>query len=484
MVDGLKRALTMVALVSAVLAGCGRDARPPRKRQLAALPADFRRGSLVVSEEGEHWAFILPTPVGERVVTAGDQEEPFAQVFRVWIAPRTGRVAYWVRRAPTAGGGIALVADGTLVRSGFGKPGRMVFSPDGTRWAIVNGMPSTGNGDTLQRGPVVVLADGKELARADDASMPAFSPDGKHLAYLVQRSDGRVALVVDGTEQEPYEDAENPCTLVAKTSDVGPNLPPQFSVNYLSDGSLLVLTQDRDGWAVFRDRTRLASYPGSRPKSASANVLALGSACGSTGMIVPDSIAVAAEAPVAAWWERLPGDTERWRVVANGQPVDDTVCGAFWDDPTPEISADGKHVAYPCRAADSRFPDQIFVVADGHRYGPYKDVWSMAFSSDTQHLAYDASEATAEQAWQLYVDGTAFPRHVYALWRPRFSPTNTWVAWAALPAFGAKGVVGVNRRQFTAFDDVLWGPTFSGPDAVSWIIRRGKRLIRLDFALR
>ena len=473
----------MVALASAALVGC-RDVRPLRKRHLALLPADFRRGSLVVSEEGEHWAFVLPTREGERVVTRAGEQEPFPQVYRLWIAPKTGRVAYWVRQGVARAGGVGLMADGTLVSSGFAQPGRMVFSKDGTRWATVNGTPSTGSADTLQRGPVVVLADGRELGRASDASMPAFSPDGKHLAYLVERPDGKVALVVDGVEHEPYKDADNSCTLVAKTSEVGPNLPPQFSVAYLSDGSLLVVAQDRDGWAVFRDRTRLASYPGSRPKARSATQLALGGACAAAAMIVPDSIALAAEAPAAAWWERLPGDAERWRVVVNGQPLDDTVCGGYWDDPTPEISADGKHLAYPCRSADPRFPDRVFVVVDAHRYGPYRDVWSITFSSDAQHLAYDASDGETELPWQLYLDGIPFPRRVHALWRPRISASNTLVAWEALPAFGAKGILGVNERRFTSFDDVLWGPTFSGPDVASWVIRHHKRVTRIDLPVR
>jgi len=422
-------------------------------------------------------------------VTPAGAQAPFAHVLRLRLAPRTGTAVYWVREGSPSAGGIGVVADGTLAGAGLAQPGRIVFSRDGSRWAAVGGTPPTGTGEAVQRGPTVVFADGREVGRAVDVSFPTFSSDGKHLAYLAERDDTRIALMVDGVEQRVYEDADNPCTLVSKVSDVGPNLPPQFSVDYLSDGSLLVVTEDRDGWAVFRDGTRLASYPGSRPKSRTATQLFFGGECASAAMLVPDSVAIAAQAPVAAWWERVPGETERWRVVVDGKPVDDTVCGGYWDDPTPEISADGKHVAYPCRSADPLFPDRISIVADGgRRWGPYHDVWSMAFSDDGQHLAWDAvayggGAGDPDRQWQLWLDGVAFPRHVNALWHPRLSTDSRWVAWAALPAYGARGILGVNRRQLGGFDDLLWGPTFIRPDAVSWIVRHGRRITRLEFPL-
>src|SRR5262249_56333515 len=95
--------------------------------------------------------------------------------------------------------------------------------------------------------------------------------------------------------------------------------------------------------------------------------------------IVASSIVSADDAPVAVWWERMPGAELRWRVVRDGQAIDGMICSSYWDTQPPVVTADGAHVAYVCPTPiETEVPlGRRWVVLDGRRFGPYIESWTL-----------------------------------------------------------------------------------------------------------
>jgi hypothetical protein len=185
------------------------------------------------------------------------------------------------------------------------------------------------------------------------------------------------------------------------------------------------MTQDEEGWGIYRDGRRMASYPASL---LAARPYMLDS-CATATAIAAWSFVTAEQAPVAAWWERLEGSEERWRVVVDAKPVDDVVCDKPWLKQPPELSADGRHVAYACPV--TRPLARVLLVADGRRHGPYLDVWGYAWSDDGAHVVYggaaeDAPPArlgtTTSMAWHV-------PSRSFSVWRPRVEAGTGRLAW-------------------------------------------------------
>ncbi len=298
----------------------------------------------------------------------------------------------------------------------------------------------------------MLFVDGAEHGRHRDASLPSFSPDARHVAYLTEHDDRRVALVVDGRETTTFDAPEAECGRAAKRAAPHPDLPGRHQVQYLADGSLLVMTRDRDGWGVYRDRERLASYAASDWEGGVTE-------CKDAASFHPVGVRTAEGAPVAVWWERSAGENERWRVVRNGQPIDEVVCDGFWRAQPPELSRDGSHSAYACAARDLGGEGDVFVIKDGARYGPYKELWGIALSQDGTHVAYGATVGGGERPWSFYVDGKKVRGAGYeAVWRPRLAKDGVTLAWEARLSREGRGILGVNERVVGSFDEVLWGP--------------------------
>jgi hypothetical protein len=338
-------------------------------------------------------------------------------------------------------------------------------------------MPERSEGSEKVRGPVVVLADGVELGRYPDAAIPAFSPSGS-LAYLVESEGSRIALIVDGQERRVYDPPRSKCAVAIKRNPVGPNLQPQFRLEYLADGSLLVLAQDEEGWAMYRDDTRVASYPASHGTTGSVP-FGFGDPCANARAFAPSWLGIASGTPVVAWWERLEGSEDRWRVVVDGKPVDEHLCGRFWGGHPPELSADGRHVMYPCAPLGETAEGPGSLILDGREFGPYQGIWGQALSQDGRHVTYGASDGSPERPWSIYVDDKAIAGPFPGVWRPRLDPTAQHVAWQADGGGDQRGILGVDGRRVASFDDILWGPEFGPDGTASWVIRRGRKVTRL-----
>jgi hypothetical protein len=393
---------------------------------------------------------------------------------------------------PTATG-LVVVDEGVDVQTPVARPPKVVFSENGLHWALAGGIAlgdpfavdAAGKPLPPTRGPVVVLHDGREVGRHGDTSYPALDAGGARIAYLA-RDDGQVRLIVDGQASAAYHTRPGSAPPTIGEHVVGPTMHARYSVRFLSDGSLLSVADHADGWAVRHDARELATYAWATEPFASGAAPATPEGLEGRAAFIPASITAARGAPVALWWERPAGDATQWRVVRGGQPVDTIPCPRPWETERPVISPDGEHAAYVCAwpepapEGDLTPRETMWVVHDGRRLGPYPMVWGVALSPDGRHVAYAASDGAVPQAhWRYHRDGLPFGPEFLETWSARFGPDGRRLAWEA------RGADGVTRLYFddvpiARFDEVLWGPSFLGADAVGWVVGRDDRLWRVE----
>ena len=464
--------LSVAALATALLvAGCGPAAEPleVRKTRIARLPPTWRRASIHVSADGRHATFAMRSPGGYAVVGPTGPGPTYSDVSAPLFGVTGTRVHYWATVETGGQKRVLIVVDGNTYSTDLVAPGQFAYAKDGLRWGALGYAQAIGDAPRQ----AVVFVDGREAGRYAAASLPAFSRDGKHVAWITRDGGGRRALVVDGAETRQFDD------VAAPLPTPGPATPfeRQHVVRFLDDGRLLIVTQDRDGWAVLRDGERLASY-GQSAVEGGALVMA-GEA--TTSAIMPASLVTAANAAVAFWWERLAGADERWRVVRDGIPVNGMHCASPSTIQTPVLTADGRHVAYACATAgEPAWPTgRRWVVLDGQQFGLYAEAWTLGIADDGTRVAYGAADAFPPRRWRIYANGERRTALYQVVWRPRFTPDARRVLWAAGPQEG-RGALGVDGQIVTRFDDVLYGPEVADPDWMAWVIRRGRSISRLE----
>ena len=424
-------------------------------------------------------------PEGERVITRRGPGVRHAHIARPRFAPKSNKLIYWAKD-PTADGGdrIFIVTPDGALATDIAEPGPLTFSEDGSRWGTTSPVRAVIPGEFDEEGAprfrtiATVIIDGVNMGHWARASVPQFSADGKHAAYLYEDADGRGAVLVDGVRRWPIAALEGPCAPSAVT-DNG-TVFSLLSTRYLTNGKLLALVRHADGFTLYLDDERLASYPTTALEGGAGFVVAPTEECRTSSAIAPRSFRTAEHGPAAAWWERVPGPAAQWHVVRNGVAVDDVVCSRPWADEPPQISSDGRAVAYGCVMEHSDKPDTVDVVTPGgQRHGPYHAIWGVSFSDDATRVAWGASDGSAKRAWSIIVDGEPVVQGFPTVYRPRFTPDGKHVVWQAQRSSNGRSVVGFDTRRLASFDEVYWGPEFPTRDRVSWVVRRGARVVRI-----
>lgn len=472
--------LTALAMLTIVAVGCDRGAPPPRKTVLTRVPRTYAIGSSAVSNDMSVFAYPRRGAAGYQVVMGDAKGPPWDAIHIRSFAPGTHRLFYWA----TSGERNVLMADGAEVPIGRSRHEYLVFDRAGAHWAVVAASPDAASPDE----GIIVIADGAVRGRHRDASAPALSPDGAHVAWIaLEPTEGeqtQMRLLVDGAVRRAADVTSGPCIPPVRPMTEGAQLPAEARVAYLTDGRLVALMRDGDGWAVVRDGQPLAHFAKNVPIQLGTPVFAVeNETCRTSATIVAGSLVVAQDAPVVAWWERVAGPDERWRVVLDGEASGPTTCVKPWEGQAPVLSLDGRVVAYPCYTRYDERGQDVYVVAGDRRYGPYAEIYGVTLSDDGAHVAYAATDAPGGM-WTMYRDGVPYRRTYYSVWRPRFDPSGDHLAWEAQYAVNEWPILVLDGRQMGSFQELVDGPTYPDDDHVSWVVGRTHKFARITFPLR
>ena len=145
----------------------------------ATTVRDFApRVATVPAWSGDGAAVVLAGPGGAEVLASG----------RAPVAAKAGAAAAAVR--PAGDGLVRVGPDGATAPIRLPVEGpvlRVAASPDGARLAV----------EVMGQGIVLVDADGRNAVFLGRGEAPAWSPDGRHVAYSVMEDDGHTVLGAD-----------------------------------------------------------------------------------------------------------------------------------------------------------------------------------------------------------------------------------------------------------------------------------------------
>jgi hypothetical protein len=484
--------------------GGGDDRFHVRSERIGYLGAGYKPRSLVVSRDHEHLAWIDERKKGCRVVVDRKEGPLFAQCADPRFSPDATTLLYWAAAEITDPPTVRLVANGKPSEIVLADNGPTRFSRTGGAWAAVapariespspeataeeKRSPETPPQDaaaTAESPPHRVIAfDARgSLGEHADATPPALSPDGAHVAYIAADEEGRQNLIVDGQVKRTFAPPDVKYLPSIKQTKPGPNLEPETTVQYLADGTLVGVALDRDGWTVFHGDDVWATYPVVRgPPNAGVQILSPDMV--TSRALLAGSLVFAEAAPTACWWERREGDADAWLVVCNGKPVDQEVCEAYSVDVPISVSSDGRTAAYACRqtppsAAPENVPRNLWVVLQGKKVGPYRFVWGIELSADGSHHAYAASDELGE-SWFYMVDGKRYDGPWEQAFPPKLSPDGTSVVWAASQEEDGPRVDLVFDGTTVARAEIVMAPpVFHGNREVQWAVKRGRSVRRV-----
>jgi len=439
--------------------------------EVATLPIEYAKGSLILSPDGKHYAFVVGSSGSQRIVCDGVRSQEFNSC-SLPVFSSAGKLFFWGLQD----GKVVLSAEGRIIPTSLAGEGAIVFSRDGMRWAAFGAELEKQNGNTFTPGKVVMFIDGVEIGKNIDISYPNFSRDGKRVAWLALDADENISLIVDGKVSTVFKKPTVECSFIMRASIRGPNMHLQSSAQYMDNGELVTLVRDVNGWTVYKADKAISSY-GMVVWGGGGYTAHLLTFDGSdtSAAVQARSLVIAENAPVAAWWERPRGKDILWRVVVDGKPADSITCPYFWSAQPPILSRDGKHIAYAAdfASAESEKSD-VYAVIDGVKYGPYANVWGICFSDDAKHFAYAASDG---KAWSYYLDGKPFAHKYSSVYRPVLSVNGAHIAWRATR--DEKEVLAVNGEEVGITEEVLWGPDMQDSGVTMWVVHEGTKVFKV-----
>lgn len=304
-----------------------------------------------------------------------------------------------------------------------------------------------------------VVANGQESPAYDEVRWPAYSKDGKHLAYAVRQVD-KWSVVLDGKAGPHFDRVEPP--VLSSAGDVLTYVAERGGKQHVVVNQQLGAAYENIGWYDF---ITLEPKAAAMVKSGGKWSVIVGNRMQpGFDYIREDSFRLSREGNRIAYIANsggsltAPGNdgprtaaTPRWNggqwfVVVDGKP------GARFDEvrATRLWSADGAHIAYAARRGD-----RWFIVADDKEYGPYTSVAAPVHSSDGKRLAYAARTG---DRWQAIVDGVAGAAYDAIVRWPVFTNDGATVAYVAHRA--AEEFVVVNEKPMPSYDQVM-APVFS-----------------------
>jgi len=249
---------------------------------------------------------------------------------------------------PALGGGERRVATLDLRGAQQRTRGNLAWTPDG-QWIAVGGRPSheTSTGIWLiglESGERRRLTEVGDLDAGD--TIPAFSPDGRYVAFIRARQSASNAVYVLALSAS--------LTPVGPPSRVTADSPNIVGLAWSPDGGTLVFSSGSHN--AFARLQRIAFTPTQSPQPAQPEVLPFGEQATAVTISRTGRLVYSAQSRDAALW-KLP------LTASNGTLVPVPVASSTYDELTPDYSPDGKRLAF---ASNRSGAEEIWIAeADG-----------------------------------------------------------------------------------------------------------------------
>jgi hypothetical protein len=364
---------------------------------LGKVPLTGDPRSIVVSDDGQHIAFVVRRGLKSTVWHDGAEGTPYQRISRIMFSPVRAHLAYIASKSADSE---VVVLDGKeLATHPSISTNSLRFSPDGKRIAYVFAAPTNRavtipplfrmlDGQLTKVGaftPLSVVVDGQPGREYRGISPELlFSPDSKHLAYSVElapaanRTVGLECIVLDGVESDYYDG------FLEGT--------PVFS----TDSQRFAFAARRDGkWYTVLDGKQGQAYD-TIPSSSLA--------------FSPDSQRLVYRA------ER---EGKRFLVVAGEE-----ISPAGKDDFShPIFSPDSQRMAIHVTRAQK----ELWLI-DNHAGPEYDGVGILLFSPDSHRTAYTGRR---DGQWYLVLDGVESQAFEQMEDSSQFSPDSRQFLWIA-----------------------------------------------------
>jgi hypothetical protein len=158
------------------------------------LEADYVKESLILSPNGQRWAYAIKKRNDRLAVIDGKEGKAYRDIAKLTFSPDSQHVAY---RA-ALNNKLLIVVDGRE-GPGYDELGPPVFSPDGKSVAY-------GIGVGTQK---FIVSNGQKQLPYADVSDPLFAPRGTRLAYQGKLDSGEWLINDSGREGKPYQSIED-----------------------------------------------------------------------------------------------------------------------------------------------------------------------------------------------------------------------------------------------------------------------------------
>ena len=494
--------LAALALIGFPLAALAAQPAGVRETPLGNMAAYDAIKAVTLATNCRHLGFVGVKRDKQYLVLDGVESPPYD-----WIIPDSlsgpmdlSRLGFLIQN----GNEISALVDGKTVGSGYYSVGgdRISFSADGRHYAY------TARRGTAAGDKAFVVRDGVEAKPYPAVEIiPAFSPDGNHIAYMVSLGGGKMCVIRDQSEQKTY-DQILPGTILfspdsqrlAYTANIGGKfiavidgqeskpfdamrMTPIFSPDskrtaYIGNAGTQFVpvidgvegpSYDRftDGSLVFSPDSKHIAYAARKGKQWQLVLdgkpgQPYEAIIGGATHFSPDSARVAYVVAVGTLRQ----------VIADGKPQK-MVDEVLW--PGPIFSPDSKRLAY--LAARN---GQALVVADGIDGTPYDSIADLTFSPDSKHVAY---RALAKSKSMVVMDGKEFPP-VTATTPVVFSPDGGhWVVAVLNGPATTIQLDGVDvGKTYTSWVNGA-RPTFADTGTADFLMLRDKQYVHVEVPL-
>jgi hypothetical protein len=346
---------------------------------------------------------------------------------------------------------------------------------DGNVWAVLRaeGQPERALGDAF-------VVNGQTYGPFGALSQwpVSFSATGKRFAFWMTKDvhRGPMVLVVDGQSSEFPVCPEFGC------DDV-------FCVHFdnLGEHYATVAPMETDGAAIVIDGKKAFTFEGVYGFKSSFGLngmkLVTGGDAAEPGLML-STLSLSPDGRHVAYWVRSAKsakesaggseDSKGWFVSLDDKKISRTYDRVFPSAPQfrPCFSPDGKRLAW---IGTPKEGEGIVVVTDNGETDAYENIFGLAFSPDSAHVAYSAR---LKGKWAVFQDGTSIHDNLDSISTVAFSPDSELIAWTG--EAGNKKIAGIGGRTSDPYDEIVSPPSFPEPNHLVLVARNGSSILRVE----